>query len=160
MDTSSNMETLLTNIIKIIDDQRKLTDHIDIVGLSGALEFEDARKTLLLNYISESQELYSNVVERWGDELSLNRGLYHRAVKAVVERITDYNATATVIRDLRPLQEHISSKVLEERMDKLEEIMDLIKTTVNLSCWVLRIQDDELSACQSSHSNYDMKTTL
>lgn len=148
------MESLLTNFIEIVEDEKKLVDYIDTVGLSGALLHENNRKGMLLNYIFKSQHLYSSIAENWNEGLISNRMLYQRAMKAVVERRTDCNATSTVIQNLRPLQEKILCNELKERINMLHEIMDVIKSTVSISCFVLRIKDDDLSACPSLHSNY------
>lgn len=154
MYSPSHLESLLTGILTIMEDQMKLPHRIKAVGISGALAYEENRKTQLLNYISESQSLINKINKNWTEEMTLNRCLYDRTLKAVLDRKTDCNATDRVIRNLRPLQEKISAEELKFGVESLEKIMDLLKTIVGVTCWVLHIREDELSACERSHSAY------
>lgn len=123
----------------------KLQQRINAFGISGALEYEEHRKRELLNYLLESQSLISKINTNWTDGMKLNRYRYDRLMQAVADQRRDCNATATVIRNLRQLQEKISAPDLKDGLLSLEKIMDLVQTTVNLTCSVLHIQEDELT---------------
>lgn len=155
MHTPSELESILTGILTILEDQINLQERIKSDGISGALAYEENRKTQLLNYISETQSLINKINRNWNNEMALNQCLYHRTMKAVLDRRTDCNATGRVIDSLRPLQKKISSKQLNDGIQCMEKIVDLIKTIIEITCWVLHIQEDQLSDYESSYSVYD-----
>lgn len=149
MDCISNLESLLNGILTIIDDEKTVRERIDVLGIPAALAFEENRNTQLLYYISDSQSLIHNINKSWGNCIFLNRTLYHQTMKAVRDRQRDYKATASVISSLRSMQHKISSHELNTVIDLLQYVMKAIKTTVDKTCWVLHIPDDELSMYQT-----------